>query len=86
MLVAVGRRANVENLGLEKAGVQYHAARASRWMTTMRTNVPHIYAIGDVVGGMMLAHWAAHMGVAAAENAMGGQAKLEHTAHPAVRV
>ena len=81
MLLAVGRRANVENLDLEKAEVQF-SRKGIPVDAAMRTNVSHIYAIGDVVGGMMLAHWAAHMGISAAENAMGGHVKLEHTAIP----
>jgi len=82
LLLAVGRRPNVENLGLEEAGVQY-SRKGIPVDATMRTNVPHIYAIGDVVGGIMLAHWASHMGIAAAENALGGHVALDERTNPA---
>ncbi len=81
LLVAVSRRPNVENLGLEEAGVQY-SRRGVPVDENLRTNVPHIYAIGDVVGGIMLAHWASHMGVAAAENALGGHVRVSEEAIP----
>ena len=61
VLMAVGRRANTEGLGLEAAGI----ACGKRGITVdehMRTNVPGIYAIGDVTGGMMLAHTASFQG------------------------
>ncbi len=81
MLLAVGRRPNVENVGLEEAGVQF-SRKGIAVDAALRTNVPHIYAIGDVVGGIMLAHWASHMGIAAAENALGGHARLSEKAIP----
>ena len=81
MLLAVSRRPNVENVGLEKAGISF-SRRGIPVDEGMCTNVSHIYAIGDVVGGVMLAHWASHMGVAAAENALGGHVRLDEKAIP----
>jgi dihydrolipoamide dehydrogenase len=81
VLMAAGRRANVANLGLEAAGVAFE--RAIKVDDTMATNVPGIYAIGDVVGGSMLAHVASHQGVVAAENALGHAAKMRYNAVPA---
>lgn len=81
MLLAVSRLPNVENVGLQEAGVRYDR-RGIAIDEGMRTNVPHIYAIGDVTGGVMLAHWASHMGVAAAENALGGSVALRDRAVP----
>lgn len=81
MLLAVSRRPNVENVGLEEAGVSY-SRRGVPVDEGMRTNVPHIFAIGDVVGGVMLAHWASHMGVAAVENALGAHVRLDEKAIP----
>ena len=61
VLMAVGRRPSVEGLGLEKAGVQF-SARGIVVDGSMRTSVPHIFAIGDVTGGIMLAHAATFHG------------------------
>lgn len=81
MILAVGRRPNVEDIGLEEAGVRF-SSKGIPVDERMCTNVPHIYAIGDVVGGLMLAHWASHMGIVAAENALGGQVKLNDRVVP----
>ena len=65
MLVATGRAANVEEIGLEttKAEVDRGFVKVDG---RMRTKEPHLYAIGDAVGGLMLAHTAAHEGIVAA--------------------
>jgi len=67
-LIAIGFQPNVENLGLEAAGVQL-AGRGNFIQVDdqMRTNVPNVYAIGDVTGKLMLAHVGSAMGMAAAE-------------------
>ena len=70
VLVAVGRRPNVEDLGLEAAGVRT-AKSGIPVDTRMQTNVPGIYAIGDVTGGIQLAHVASQGGEVAVENALG---------------
>ncbi|MGZ5081657.1 MAG: dihydrolipoyl dehydrogenase, partial [Usitatibacter sp.] len=67
VLLAVGRRPNGKNIGAEKAGV---AVNDRGWIPVdrqMRTNVPHIFAIGDIVAEPMLAHKATHEGKLAAE-------------------
>ena len=67
VLLAVGRRPNGKNIGAEKAGV---AVNERGWIPVDgqgRTNVPHIFAIGDIVGEPMLAHKATHEGKIAAE-------------------
>lgn len=61
LLMAVGRRPNVEGLNLEAAGVSY-SAKGIPVDDNMRTNVSHIYAIGDVNARMMLAHVASYQG------------------------
>jgi dihydrolipoamide dehydrogenase len=71
VLVAVGRRGNVEDLGLEKTGVQTEGGFV-RVDERMRTAEPNVYAVGDVAGGLLLAHVAASEGVLAAE-AIAGQ-------------
>lgn len=70
MLVAVGRDANTEHLGLDELGVQ-RAGGFVRVDGFMRTTVPHVYAVGDVVGGPLLAHKASAEGVVAAETIAG---------------
>ncbi|AJY77240.1 dihydrolipoyl dehydrogenase [Paenibacillus beijingensis] len=70
MLVSVGRQANVEELGFENTDIRvqdgFVAVNASQ-----QTGEPHIYAIGDVTGGMQLAHAAAHEGIIAVEHLCG---------------
>jgi dihydrolipoamide dehydrogenase len=67
ILVAVGRSPNGKMLGVETAGVAVDGPGFIRVDRQMRTNVPHIFAIGDVVGQPMLAHKAVHEGKVAAE-------------------
>ncbi len=65
MLVATGRAANVEEIGLETTKVEVDKG-IIKVNGRMRTREPHVYAIGDVVGGLWLAHVAAHEGLTAA--------------------
>jgi dihydrolipoamide dehydrogenase len=71
VLVAVGRSPNGAKIGAEAAGVQVTDRGFIPVDRQMRTNVPHIFAIGDVVGNPMLAHKATHEGKLAAEVASG---------------
>jgi dihydrolipoamide dehydrogenase len=75
MLLAVGRSPNLD-LDFRKSGVEISPA-GMRVNRRMETTAPHIYAIGDAVGGTMLAHVAMEEGIAAAENAMGFDHELE---------
>jgi dihydrolipoamide dehydrogenase len=84
VLVAVGRRANGDDLGLEAAGVQVDERGEIAVDEQRRTNVPHIYAIGDLTGAPMLAHKASHEGVAAAEAIAGHQVAFDPRAIPSV--
>jgi dihydrolipoamide dehydrogenase len=70
LLVAAGRATNVEDIGLEttKAEVDKGIVKVDG---RMRTKEPHVYAIGDIVGGLMLAHTAAHEGIVAAHTIAG---------------
>lgn len=70
VLLAVGRQPAIDGLGLENAGVD-HDRKGIKANRFGQTNVPHIYAIGDVTGGVMLAHTASHQGIIAAEHMMG---------------
>jgi len=71
VLVAVGRAPNGKKIGAEQAGVRVGERGFIDVDRQMRTNVPHIFAIGDVVGQPMLAHKATHEGKLAAEVAAG---------------
>jgi dihydrolipoamide dehydrogenase len=76
VLVAVGRRPNVEDIGLERAGVRAEKSGIPV-DARMQTSVPGIYAIGDVTGNAQLAHVASAGGEVAAENALGRSATLD---------
>ncbi len=75
LLVAVGRQAVTANMGLEKIGV-----KVERGFIVVddhyRSSVPHVYAIGDVIGGYLLAHVAAHEGMIAVESIAGENPEL----------
>lgn len=71
VLVAVGRAPNSEDLGLEKAGVTVDSHGFISINDRCQTNIPNLYAIGDVAGGMMLAHKASREGKVAAANIAG---------------
>ena len=81
VLVAAGRRANVAGLGLEEAGVAVERTGVTV-NERLETNVPGVYAIGDVTGRTMLAHAASVAGIAAAENAMGGDSLMDFDTVP----
>ncbi|MGH2639976.1 MAG: dihydrolipoyl dehydrogenase family protein, partial [Rhabdochlamydiaceae bacterium] len=84
VLVAIGRKVVSKDLGLEIAGVITSDRGAISVNEKMETNVPGIYAIGDVTGLVMLAHVASHQGIIAAVNATGGSATMHYDAIPAV--
>jgi dihydrolipoamide dehydrogenase len=77
----VGRRPHYQELDIGKIGL---ATGNGRIMVNdrMQTNIPHIYAIGDVIGGIMLAHVALAEGECAARNALGHQSSLSYRAVP----
>ncbi len=84
VLVAVGRSANGNKIGADKAGVIITERGLIPVDTQMRTNVPHIFAIGDLVGQPMLAHKAVHEGHAAAEAAAGQKRHFDARVVPSV--
>jgi dihydrolipoamide dehydrogenase len=84
VLVAVGRQPNTEDLGLDEAGVETDDQGFIRVDAQRRTNLGHIYAIGDAAGGMQLAHEAMHEGRVAAEVIAGQPAAFDARAIPAV--
>ena len=84
VLVAVGRRPNGHKIGADKAGVKVDEAGFIAVDKQMRTNVPHIFAIGDIVGNPMLAHKATHEGKVAAEVIAGMKSYFEPLTIPSV--
>ncbi len=84
VLVAVGRRPNGALLDADKAGITVDARGYIGVDGQMRTNQPHIFAIGDVVGNPMLAHKATHEGRIAAEAAAGHKVAFDARVIPAV--
>ena len=84
VLVAVGRSPNGKKIGADKAGVAVTDRGFIETDKQMRTNVPHIFAIGDIVGQPMLAHKAVHEGHVAAEAAHGEKAYFDVLQIPSV--
>ncbi|EIF30560.1 dihydrolipoamide dehydrogenase [Burkholderia sp. Ch1-1] len=84
VLVAVGRTPNGKKIGADKAGVAVTDRGFIDVDRQMRTNVPHIFAIGDIVGQPMLAHKAVHEGHVAAEAAHGEKAYFDALQIPSV--
>jgi len=84
VLTSVGRSPNGKKIGAEKAGVAVGDRGFIPVDTQMRTNVPHIFAIGDIVGQPMLAHKAVHEGHVAAEAAAGHKAHFDARVIPSV--
>jgi dihydrolipoamide dehydrogenase len=83
-LVAVGRSLNVKNIGLENTGVIVKDDGLVQVNSKMETNVPNIYAVGDIASKWWLAHVASHQGLVAASNAAGVEAKMHYEAVPSV--
>ena len=75
LLVATGRAANIENVGLETTRAKVEKGVVQVDPKTMRTAEPHLYAIGDIIGGLWLAHVAAHEGMAAVASIVGAEAE-----------
>ena len=84
VLVAIGRRPNGRTIGLEAAGVNVDERGFVAVDKQMRSNVPHIYAIGDIVGQPMLAHKAVHEGKIAAEVIAGHKVEFQALVIPSV--
>lgn len=84
VLVAVGRRPYTDGLGLDKVGINKTSKGFIPVDGLFRTNLPHVYAIGDVIEGIMLAHKASEEGVAAAEIIGGLRPHINYMAIPNV--
>ena len=84
MLIATGRRPYTDRLGLAEAGVELDSQGRVKTDGHFRTNVPGIYAIGDVIAGPMLAHKAEDEGVAVAEILAGQAGHVNYGVIPSV--
>jgi dihydrolipoamide dehydrogenase len=83
VLVSIGRAVNSENIGLEDMGIEKGDRGEIIVDSRMQTNIDGIYAIGDVTGGIMLAHLASKEGTVAAESAMGRETEINYNVIPA---
>ena len=81
VLSAVGRRPNTEDIGLEAAGIAMEGGGV-KVNARMETDVPGVYAAGDVIGGVMLAHVASAEGKVAVANALGRRVEMDYRAIP----
>mgnify|MGYP001606274696 CR=1 FL=1 len=84
LVVAVGRRPNTDGLNAKEIGVAIDERGFVKIDAHYKTNVPNVYAVGDVVGGAMLAHKAIEEGVALAEQLAGHHTALNYDAIPSV--
>lgn len=84
VLVCIGRKPNTDGLALDKAGLSTNERGQIAVDHDFATDVSHIYAIGDVVPGAMLAHRAEDEGIAVAENIAGGTGIVNHNLIPGV--
>ena len=80
-LIAVGRESNISGIGLEKNHLKLDKGRilVNKYM---QTNIPHIYAIGDITPGNMLAHLASKEGIVAVEHIMGMNSEIDYNIIP----
>ena len=83
VLMAVGRKANVGSLNLADIGLEFTPRGIVVDEKTMQTNIPHIYAVGDINGKMMLAHAATFQGIVALDHIMGIENGIELSVMPA---
>lgn len=82
VLLAAGRMPNFGGLDLDGLGIEYDRRAGIKVDRTMATNIPGIWAIGDCVGNLMLAHVASHEGIVAAENIMGHKVQMDYRVVP----
>ncbi|NTU43246.1 MAG: dihydrolipoyl dehydrogenase [Nitrospirales bacterium] len=83
LLVSVGRSLNTEGIGLDALGIKKGPRGEIAVDERMETNIGGIYAVGDVTGGILLAHVASKEGIVAASNACGKEMKIDYSVVPA---
>lgn len=85
VLVAIGREPNLDGLAIENSGVMLNnKGKGIQVDASMRTNIKHIYAIGDVTNIIQLAHVASHQGIVAVDNILNNQKAMDYSAVPNV--
>lgn len=84
VLVTVGRKPNTQEIGLEQVGIEVDERGLIKIDAQCRTNVKNIYAIGDIVAGLPLAHKASYEGKVAAEAINGQKSEIDYLGMPAV--
>jgi len=82
VLVSIGRSLNSQGLGLERLGIEKGQKGEVKVNERMETNIKGIFAIGDVTGGILLAHVASKEGLVAAKNVCGGDEKMDYSVVP----
>ena len=83
VLLSVGRTPYIDGLGLENAGIELNINKKGiKVNSKMQTNISNIYAIGDVVNIILLAHAASHQGIVAVNNIMGKPSDMDYTTVP----
>jgi dihydrolipoamide dehydrogenase len=82
VLVSIGRKFNVQDIGLEEAGIEQNKNGSIKTDLHMRTNIPNIYAIGDVAGKWLLAYTASAEGCIAAANCAGQDVEINYNGVP----
>lgn len=83
VLVSIGRALNSDGIGIENVGVEKGQRGEIKVDSHMRTSAENIYAIGDVTGGILLAHMASREGIIAARNIMGSKEEIDYSVVPA---
>jgi dihydrolipoamide dehydrogenase len=81
-LVAIGRKFNVDDIGLEELGIEKNDNGSIKTNLKMQTNIPNIYAIGDVAGKWLLAYTASAEGAVAAANCTGQETEIDYAGVP----
>jgi len=84
VLISVGRKPNTDRLNLEEVGIELDEKKRVKTNKTFQTNLDHVYAIGDVITGPMLAHKAEDEGIAVAENIAGQSGHVNYDTIPGV--
>lgn len=85
VLVAIGREPNMDGLNIEKAGIELNErGKGIKVDNTLKTNVPGIYAVGDINNKMQLAHVASHQGIIAVDNILSEDKEMKYDCVPNV--
>lgn len=82
LLVSVGRKPNVKNIGLEEIGIEFDEKKGIKVNDGLKTSVDNIFAIGDCIGGYMYAHVASYEGIVACDNIAGRKEAVDYSAVP----